>query len=56
MLTKQVGESVTRETDTIQISCSLDNQAHKVTDDSLIAGQHTGVTRRCAGIARPPPR
>jgi hypothetical protein len=42
MLMKQVGESVTRETDTIQISCSLDNQTHKVTDDSLIAGQHTG--------------
>jgi hypothetical protein len=42
MLSKQVGESVTRKTDTIQITCSLDSQAHDVTDDSLIVGQRTG--------------
>ncbi len=42
MLSKQVGESVTRKTDTIQSTCSLESQAHDVTDDSLIAGQRAG--------------
>ncbi len=42
MLSKQVGESVTRKTDNIQITCSLDSQAHNVTDESLIAGQRAG--------------
>jgi hypothetical protein len=49
MLMKQIGESVTRETDTIQISRSLGNQARKVTDDSLIAGQHTGSYEALCG-------
>ncbi len=42
MLSKQIGGSVTRKTDTIQITRSLDSQAHDVTDDSLLAGQRPG--------------
>ena len=42
MVSEQVSESVTRKTNTISITCSLDSQAHHVTDDSLIAGQRTG--------------
>ncbi len=42
MVSKQVSESATRKTNTIPTTCSLDSQAHNVTDDSLIAGRHTG--------------
>jgi hypothetical protein len=49
MLSRQVGESVTRKTDTIQITCSLDSQAHDVTDDSLIAGQRAGSYQALCG-------
>jgi hypothetical protein len=49
MLSKQVGESVTRKPDTIQITCSLDRPAQDVTDDSLIAGQRTGSYQALCG-------
>jgi hypothetical protein len=49
MLSKQVGESVTRTTDTIQITCSLNSQAYDATDDSLLAGQGTGSDRHRRG-------
>jgi len=49
MLSKQVGESVTRKADTIQITRSLDSQAHDVTNDSLIAGQRAGSYQALSG-------
>ncbi len=49
MLSKQVGESVTRKADTIQITCNLDSQAHDATDDSPMAGQGTGSDRHRRG-------
>ena len=49
MVSKQVSESVTRKADTIQITRSLDSQAHDVTDDSLIAGQRTGSYQALRG-------
>jgi hypothetical protein len=49
MLSKQVGESVTRKPDTIQITCSLDRPAQDVTDDSLIAGQRAGSYQALCG-------
>jgi hypothetical protein len=49
MLSKQVGESVTRETNTIPITCSLDGRAHNVTDGSLVAGQRTGHYQALCG-------
>jgi hypothetical protein len=42
MVGEQVSESVTRKTSTIPITCSLDSQAHSVTDEGLRAGQRTG--------------
>jgi hypothetical protein len=49
MVSKQVSESVTRKTNTIPITCSLDGRAHNVTDDSLVAGQHTGHYQALCG-------
>ena len=49
MVSKQVSESVTRKTNTIQITCSLDGQAHNVTDDSLVAGQRAGSYQALCG-------
>jgi hypothetical protein len=49
MFSKQVGASVTRKADTIQITCSLNGQAHDVTDDSLIAGQRAGSYQALCG-------
>jgi hypothetical protein len=49
MLSKQVGESVTRKADTIPITCSLDGRAHHVTDDSVVAGQRTGRYQALCG-------
>lgn len=46
---KQVGKTVARKADTIPITCSLDNQAHDVTDNSLIAGQRTGCYQALCG-------
>jgi hypothetical protein len=42
MVSEHVSESVTRKTNTIPITCSLDSQAHNVTDEGLITGQRTG--------------
>ena len=49
MVSKQVCELVTRKTNTIPITCSLDSQTHNVTDDSLIAGQRTGHYQALCG-------
>jgi hypothetical protein len=42
MVSKPVSESIKRKINTIPITCSLDSQAHNVTDDGLAAGQCTG--------------
>jgi hypothetical protein len=49
MVSKPVGESVTRKTDTLQITRGLDSQAPDVTDDSLIAGQRAGGYQALCG-------
>jgi hypothetical protein len=49
MLSKQVGQSVTRKADTIPITRSLDSQAHNVTNDSLIAGHPAGSYQALCG-------
>lgn len=49
LMTKQGDEAVARKADTILITCSLDNQAHHVTDDSVIAGQRTGLYQALCG-------
>ncbi len=40
---------VGRRSGTITITCSLDGQAHDVTDDELAAGQHTGRYQAVCG-------
>jgi hypothetical protein len=49
LMSKQVGKAVARKVDTIPITCSLDNQAHHVTDNSLRAGQRTGCYQALCG-------
>jgi hypothetical protein len=49
MVSKRVSEPVTRKANTIPITCSLDSQAHNVTDDSLRAGQRTGCYQALCG-------
>lgn len=49
MASKGVSEPVARKANTIPITCSLDGQAHNVTDDSLVAGQRTGHYRALCG-------
>lgn len=41
--------SVVKRTDTLPITCSLDGQAHDITDDNLTAGQHTGQYQAVCG-------
>jgi hypothetical protein len=41
--------SVANRTDTIPITCSLDGQAHEVTDDGLSAGRQTGQYQAVCG-------
>jgi hypothetical protein len=48
-MSKQVGKAVARKADTIPITCSIDNQAHHVTNNSLIAGQRTGYYQALCG-------
>jgi hypothetical protein len=48
-MSKQVVKAVARKADTIPITCSLDHQAHHVTDNSLIAGQRTGCYQALCG-------
>ncbi|HEY6423538.1 MAG TPA: hypothetical protein VIY28_09895 [Pseudonocardiaceae bacterium] len=38
-----------RKAGTIQITCGLDNQAHDITDNNLIAGQRAGVYQALCG-------
>ena len=52
-MTKQGDEAVARKADTILITCSLDNQAHQVTDDSVIAGQCTNLYQALCGHVVP---
>ena len=49
MASKRVSEPVTRKNSAIPITCSLDGQAHNVTDDSLKAGQRTGCYQALCG-------
>lgn len=48
MVSKRVSESVTRKTNTLPITCSLDSQAHNVTD-SLQPGRRTGHYQELCG-------
>ena len=48
-MSKQVRQSVARKADTIPITCSFDNHAHHVTDDSRMAGQRTGCYQALCG-------
>jgi hypothetical protein len=48
-MSKHGDEAVARKVNTILITCSLDNQAHHVTDNSLKAGQGTGYYQALCG-------
>lgn len=49
LMSKQVDKAAPRKADTIPITCSLDNQAHHVTNNSLMAGQRTGCYQALCG-------
>lgn len=49
LMSKQVDKAVPRKPATIPITRSLDNQAHHVTNNSLMAGQRTGCYQALCG-------